>query len=352
MKKVKKQSTFFTRAIAVLVMVALFLTSLALFGTVKTFANSEKEYTPAIATDFSTGVEKDGLINSGVTFDETLKSAVFNGNSFMYYQPDLSDEITGSFTVMIGAYLKAQNTSGYIFNSGFYANGIACELNYNNLRFYFGNDTELAFSLKSILSSEETFYLITMGYSAEEDVIFYRVQSGTDLASEKSGSAYSTATAPFSHATYGLTLGAQSRLGQDTVNYATCKIKTFNVYSEFINDETFIDNTFNTLAGIEEPGEPIDPDTPSEPVEPVEPEEPKEPVAPETEEPTLTTFGVVGYMLASMLWLFLFGTLLVKFILSEDVKAKVITGVLTALLVIAYFVALYFTLTFLGVILL
>ena len=293
--------------------------------------------TPSAVVDvsFENGVDVPGLINSGATWNESKKSASFNGAGYMYFMPDVSDDITGSFTVMVGAYLKAQNTSGYIFNSGYYANGIACELNYNNLRFYFGNDTELAFSLKSILSSEETFYLITMGYSAENDVIFYRAQTGTDLATEKSGSAVSSSMAPISHATYGLTLGAQSRLGQDTVNFCACDIKTFAIYNEFINDETFIDETFNTLTGIE-PEEPI---TPEEPAEPEEPETPEEPAGPEEPaEQTLSTWAIVGILIGSLCWLGLFVALFVKLLHVEETKYKVLIICILTVLAGIFFV--------------
>ena len=292
-------------------------------------AVSEKP-TARVNVDFKNGVDVPGLTNHGATWNESKGSASFDGvGDYMYFTPDVSDQITGSFTVMIGAYLKAQNKSGYIFNTGYYANGVAVELNYNNLRFYFGNDTELAFSLKSVLPAEETLFLITLGYSAEDNVIYYRAQNGTDLANEKSGSAYTSASAPFSHATYSLTLGAQTRAGADTVNYCPYELKTFTIYDSFINDETFIDETYKTLAGIEEPATPEEPTTPDVPSEP---EQPTEPETPATEETTLSTWAVVGIALGSLCWLGLFVALFVKLLHVEETKYKVlIISILTLL---------------------
>lgn len=313
------------------VVVALFITFSFIIGFCLPFANVQAvsvKPTAYVDVNFINGVDVPGLINNGATFNESNGSASFDGvDDFIYFSPDVSDQINGSFTVMIGAYLKAQNKSGYVFNTGFYANSVALELNYNNLRFYFGNDTELAFSLKSILPVEETLFLITIGYSAEENILFYRAQTGTDLASEKSGSAYTSSTAPFSHATYGLTLGAQSRFGADTVNFCPCEIKTFTLYDTFINDEAFIDDTFNALAGIETmPEQPEEPQGPSEPEQPTTPEQPEETVK------TLDTWTVVAIALVSLSWLGLFISLFVKLFHTEETKHKaLIISILTLL---------------------
>ena len=301
------------------------------------------EPTPYVSVNFENGVSIDGLTNVGATHDEATGSAVFNGSSYMYFEPDISNNVKGSFTVILGAYLSAQNSSGYVFNTGYYANGVAVELNYNNLRFYFGNDTELAFTLKSILTTEETFYLITVGYNADSSMLFYRAQTGTELATEKSGSAYTSSQVAFGHSNYSLTLGAQSRAGADTVNYANCKINRFNIYQSFIDDEEFIDSTFNLFAGIETPEEPSEPTTPEEPSLPDE-EAPSTPQEPAEEPFFFSTWGIIGIVAGAMVWLLIFGALTVKLINAEELKHKVIISVVLGLLAVGFFTALYFIL--------
>lgn len=355
MKKVKarKQNTFLMRTLAVITMLAIFVLSLLLVNVVKDSVNDvyadEKSYTPAIAVDFSDGINKDGLVNKGATFDETTGSAVFDGNGYMYFQPDVSDDIKDSFTVTLGAYLKSQSTAGYIFNTGIYANGVAVELAYGNVNFYFGNSGDLSFTLKNVLSKEEKLYLITIGYDKENAKLFYRLQDGTDLMSEKCGSSVTTSSVSFAHASYSLTLGAQSRFGEDTVNNAICKIKSFNVYKEFINDEAFIDATFNKLAGIEEPTEPSEPVIPKEPTEPTEPTEsvtPSEPTEPseevKDEKMSLTTEILI--MVGCLVWLTIFGCLVTRLVIVDETKSKVITSIILGAMAVAYFVALYFIL--------
>lgn len=340
MKKVNKRRSMLFRVLTLVIVIALFISASFLLKNVDTNAYAdEKSYTPAIAVDFSDGINKDGIVNKGATFDETTGSAVFDGNGYMYFLPDVSDEIKGSWTVTVGAYLKSQSPAGYIFNTGIYANGVAVEVAYNNINFYFGNSSDLSFTIKNVLSDEETLFLITIGYDNENSKLYYRAQTGTDLMSEKSGNSITTSSVSFAHSDYSLTLGAQSRFGQDTVNKSVCKIKTFNIYKEFISDEAFIDSTFNTLAGIEEPT------LPEEPTEPTTPEEPTEP-----SEEKMSFMGEMLVVLGCMTFLTIFCCLLSKLVIVEETKSKVITSIILGAMAVAYFIALYFILTFLGVV--
>lgn len=207
---------------------------------------------PSIEVNFTKGIAYNGLINKGVVYDAESKSAVFDGNSYMYFQPDVSDKFSGSFTVIVGAYLKAQDTSGYIFNTGYYDNSVALELNFKHLNFYFGNAQNLRFSLQNILTNEETFYLISLGYDANEKVLFYKVQTGTDVEDIKGGTANTIEDVAFSHVEYCLTLGAQSNHGVDVISYSKCKLNTFQIHNTYLNDSTYLNSQFNIYGGVDE----------------------------------------------------------------------------------------------------
>ena len=291
---------------------------------------------PSIEVNFTKGIAYNGLINNGVVYDADTKSASFDGNSFMYFEPDVSDNFNGSFTVIVGAYLKAQETSGYIFNTGYYANSVALELNYANLNFYFGNAENLRFSLRNILTETETFYLISLGYDANEKVLFYKVQTDINPEDIKGGSVNVSDDIAFPHVEYCLTLGAQSKYGADVINYSTCKLNTFQIHNAYLNDSNYLNSLFNIYGGVEdalEPSEPTIPDeTPSTPQEPAE-------------EPFFfSTWEVVGIICCAIALAILFVILVDKLKEAYTVGGKVVLSILVGFLVLGFFAGSYYIL--------
>ncbi len=186
----------------------------------------------------------DLVVGSGVTYDEVNGGVTVGKTQGILYAPkisgtdnDFSDLITGSYSVSMRVYIREVDGGGnYLVATGSYSSHFRAEWSYSGLKMGLGNGQEGAFGSSSsaigntvLFDTVFSWYRIHMIY--DESTLTFRV-----IVQEENNDLYSydyttklTAVSQFGGHANTFTIGAQSKFGASTTQYANGTLSSGDV---------------------------------------------------------------------------------------------------------------------------